>query len=103
MALFEQLKPNSDGSGSGFFKSGSGSANKFGSETLLANSMVIRKWFFISAFCILSESLNSPTTGNEKMRLSCCCRQLGIEYLDNLLQVRFFRSRDSLFIFSTAG
>ena len=59
--------------------------------------------FFISAFCILSESLNSPITGNEKMRLSCWCPQLGIEYLDNLLEVRFFGSRDSLFIFSTAG
>ena len=71
MLLFEKFKSHSDESGSVFFKSGSGSAKKSGSETLPANSMVIRKCF-LSAFCILLESLNSPTAGNEKMSLSCC-------------------------------
>ena len=75
MLLFEKFKSHSDESGSGFFKSGSGSAKKSGSETLPANSMVIRKCF-LSAFCILLESLNSPTTGNEKMSLVSIHRML---------------------------
>ena len=76
MVLFEKFKPHSDESGSEFFKSRSGSAKKSGSETLSANSMVIIKRFFISAFCILLESLNSPTTGNEKMSLVSIHRML---------------------------